>query len=170
MWSDWAILKSSRWSFYNKSSPNAKWLLGNFENITSQIKTKMETFWATFGIIWATFCFIIWSHNTQAFAKSEHDSCNFNAIVLALLASVKTFSHPNFCRVIVRKQHDQIGRFNALWATFQNLWQQLFCPNCLHCYIIPVKASKTLIFLVEKLLGNFYRHLATFYLSHCQRK
>ena len=23
-------------------------------------------------------------------------------------------------------------RFNTLWATFQSLWQQLFCPNCPH--------------------------------------
>ena len=26
-------------------------------------------------------------------------------------------------------QCDQIGRFIALWATFQSLLQQLFCPN-----------------------------------------
>ena len=26
-------------------------------------------------------------------------------------------------------QCDQIGRFIALWATFQSMWQQLFCPN-----------------------------------------
>ena len=29
-------------------------------------------------------------------------------------------------------QCDQIGRFIALWATFQILWQQLLCPNLLH--------------------------------------
>ena len=29
-------------------------------------------------------------------------------------------------------QCDQIGRFIALWATFQSLWQQLFCPNNPH--------------------------------------
>ena len=29
-------------------------------------------------------------------------------------------------------QCDQVGRFIALWATFQNLWQQLFCPNHPH--------------------------------------
>ena len=28
------------------------------------------------------------------------------------------------------RQCDQIGRFIALWATFQSLWQQLFWPNC----------------------------------------
>ena len=31
-----------------------------------------------------------------------------------------------------RLQRDQIGRFIALWASFQSLWQQLFCPNCPH--------------------------------------
>ena len=28
-------------------------------------------------------------------------------------------------------QCDQIGRFIALWANFQSLWQQLICPNLL---------------------------------------
>ena len=27
-------------------------------------------------------------------------------------------------------QCDQFGRFIALWATFESLWQKLFCPNC----------------------------------------
>ena len=29
-------------------------------------------------------------------------------------------------------QCDQIGQFIALWASFQCLWQQLFCQNCPH--------------------------------------
>ena len=29
-------------------------------------------------------------------------------------------------------QCDQIGRFSALWAAFQSLWQQLLCPNSPH--------------------------------------
>ena len=45
---------------------------------------------------------------------------------------------------------------------------QLFkCPNLLHFEAIFVKVLKSLIFLVESFLGNFYRHLATFYWSHC---
>ena len=36
-------------------------------------------------------------------------------------------------------QSDQIGRFIALWATFQSLWQQLFCPNFPHFRQIFVK-------------------------------
>ena len=34
--------------------------------------------------------------------------------------------------VCVIFQCDQIGRFIALWETFQSLWQQLFYPNCPH--------------------------------------
>ena len=64
-------------------------------------------------------------------------------------------------------QCDQIGRFIGFWATFQSLLHQLFCPNCPHSAAIFVKVSKTLIFLVKSFLGNFYRHLATFYWSHC---
>ena len=33
---------------------------------------------------------------------------------------------------LVDSQCDQIGRFIALWPTFQSQWQQLFCPNCPH--------------------------------------
>ena len=35
-------------------------------------------------------------------------------------------------RYISNGQCDQIGRFIALWATFQSLRQQLFFPNCPH--------------------------------------
>ena len=60
-------------------------------------------------------------------------------------------------------QCDQIGRFIAFWPTFQSLWEQLFCPNYPHYLAIFVKVSKSFIFLVKSFLGNFYRHLATFY-------
>ena len=56
-----------------------------------------------------------------------------------------------------------IGRFNALWATFQSLLQQLFCPNCLNFCIIFVKGFKDFHFFVKSFLGNLFRHLATFY-------
>ena len=59
-------------------------------------------------------------------------------------------------------QCDQIGRFIGLWANYQRLWQQLFCPNLPHSQAIFVKVPKSLIFLVKSLLGNFYRHLAIF--------
>ena len=54
------------------------------------------------------------------------------------LSSTHSHSHTNkyreaqFSFLSVYLQCDQIGRFNALWVTFQSLWQQLFCPNCLH--------------------------------------
>ena len=63
------------------------------------------------------------------------------------------------------KQCDQIGQFIALWATFQSQWQQYFFPNCPHFWANFVKVSKSFIFPVKSYLGNFYRHLATFYWS-----
>ena len=63
---------------------------------------------------------------------------------------------------ITDKQRDQIGRFIALWATFQSIWQQYFYPNLLHSLAIFVKVLKSLIFQVKSFLGNFYRHLAIF--------
>ena len=54
-------------------------------------------------------------------------------------------------------QCDQNGRFIAL-----SLWQQLIYPNLLHSLAIFVKVSKSIIFLANSFLGNFYRHLAIF--------
>ena len=65
-----------------------------------------------------------------------------------------------------RGQCDQIGWFIGLWTTVQSLWQQLTCPNLPHSCAIFVKVSKSLNFQVKSFLGNFYRHLATFYWSH----
>ena len=80
-----------------------------------------------------------------------------------------------FCLVLLSKQEnekrslqcDQIGQFKELWTIFQSLWQQLFCPNQPHFYAIFGKVSKPFIFLMKYFLGNFYRHLATFYWSLC---
>ena len=52
-----------------------------------------------------------------------------------------------------------MGRPIGLWATFQSLWQQLFCPNLPHSQAIFVKVSKSITFLVKSILGNFYRQL-----------
>ena len=60
-------------------------------------------------------------------------------------------------RNAVSGQCDQIGRFIGLWATFQSIWQQLICPNIPYSQAIFVKVSKSLIFLVESILGNFWR-------------
>ena len=63
-----------------------------------------------------------------------------------------------FCKEKLREEQcDHIGQFITLWATFQSLFQQLFCPNCQHI-------------LGKCFLGNFYRQLATFYWSHWQTK
>ena len=64
-------------------------------------------------------------------------------------------------------QCDQIWWYIGLWATFQSPWQQLICPNIQYSLTIFVKVSKSSIFLVKSFLGNFYRHLVTFYSSHC---
>ena len=70
------------------------------------------------------------------------------------------------CRNIDCEQCDQVGQFIGLWATFQSLGQEIVCPNLPHSKAILVKVSKSLILLVKSFLGNFYRHLATFYWSH----
>ena len=71
------------------------------------------------------------------------------------------------CTVILpHLQCDQIEQFIALWVTFQSLWQQLFCPNCPYFWGIFCKDVKIFHFLFISFLGNFYRHLATFYWSH----
>ena len=49
-------------------------------------------------------------------------------------------------------QGDQIGRFIALWASFQSLWQQLICPQFLGKF---VKLSKSFIFLVKSFRATF---------------
>ena len=63
------------------------------------------------------------------------------------------------------QQCDQIGRFWTL-ANFSKPVATISCPNLRNSEAIFVKVSKSLIFLVKSFLGNFYRHLATFYWSH----
>ena len=57
---------------------------------------------------------------------------------------------------------DQMGRFITLWATFQSMWQQLFCPNCLHifgnfCKFVKIfhSTSKILFGRLLWTFGNF---------------
>ena len=52
-------------------------------------------------------------------------------------------------------QCDQIGQFIAHWATSQSRWQQLFSPNCPHCWAIFVKMSKSFIFVVKSFWATF---------------
>ena len=50
------------------------------------------------------------------------------------------------------------------WAIYRSLvkfLKPLATNNC------PKSLSKSILFLVKSLLGNFYRHLAIFILSHC---
>ena len=69
--------------------------------------------------------------------------------------------------IVAQLQCDQICQFIGLWATFKSLWQQLICPNLPHSWAIFVMVLKSFIFLVKSLLGNFSRHLAIFFWSHC---
>ena len=57
--------------------------------------------------------------------------------------------------ILTSDQCEQIGRFIALWATFQSRWQQLFCLNCPHCSVIFVKVSKSFIFRVKSFWATF---------------
>ena len=52
-------------------------------------------------------------------------------------------------------------------GNFSSLWQQLILPKSPTFLGNFCKLSKSLIFLVKSFLGNFYRHLAIFYWSHC---
>ena len=61
------------------------------------------------------------------------------------------------------EQCDQIGRFIGLWATFQNLWQQLICPNLPHSQAIFVKVSKSIIFS-EIIFGQLLQTFGDFFL------
>ena len=70
------------------------------------------------------------------------------------------------CQTEGQEQCDQIGRFNALWATFQSLWQQLFYPNRPDFLAIFVNLSKSLIFLVEIIYGQLLQTFDDFYWSH----
>ena len=66
------------------------------------------------------------------------------------------FGHPIQC--------DQIGWIFALWAIIQSQWQQLFYPNCPHCWAIFVKLPKSFIFLVKSYFGQLLQTFCNFYL------
>ena len=61
----------------------------------------------------------------------------------------------------------RLGDLLDFGQLFKAFVEQLFCPNLPHSKAIFVKLSKSLILLVKSFLCKFYRHLATFYRSHC---
>ena len=81
----------------------------------------------------------------------------FEVKVLSIKRSIPALSLSHQC--------DQIGRFIGLWATFQSLWKEFAQIS----YILSkfCKDVKILNFSSEIIFGQFYRHLATFYWSHC---
>ena len=61
-------------------------------------------------------------------------------------------------------QCDQIGQFIALWATFQSLWQQLFCPNCVTALDKFFKGVKIFHFSSEIVFGQLLQIFGYFLL------
>ena len=60
-----------------------------------------------------------------------------------------------------------VWQYWAIYCTLGNISKSLTTIiNCPHFKAIFVKVSKAFIFLLKSFLGNFYRHLATFYWSH----
>ena len=83
-------------------------------------------------------------------------------IILIIIQPNFNLHHFSICR-----QCDQIWRFIGLLASFQSQWQQLICPNLPHSQATFCKGVEIFHFSSEIILGNFYRHLAIFFWSHC---
>ena len=65
---------------------------------------------------------------------------------------------------VFRWQCDQIGQFIGLWATFQSLWTQLFCPNIPHSQAIFCKGVKISNFSSEIIFGQLLQTFGIFLL------
>ena len=59
-------------------------------------------------------------------------------------------------------QCDQIGRFIALWATFQSLWQQLFCPKSPTFLVNFCKVVEIFHFARDIIFGQLLRTFGNF--------
>ena len=114
---------------------------------------------------WLRFDSCIVMNRFTCLAESSKTDCHLYlpTVILALtklMSFVWTWA-TNFWRECVcgkiqtPDQRDQFGRFFALWATIECLWQQLFYPNCPHCSAIFVKVPKPIIFVVKSYLGTF---------------
>ena len=60
----------------------------------------------------------------------------------------------------------RLGDFLDFGQLFKAFGSNSICPNLPHFLAIYAKVSKSIIFLVKSFLGNFDRHLASFYWSH----
>ena len=72
----------------------------------------------------------------------------------------------HWCRQRPTGSVTRLGNLLHYGQHFKACGQQLFCPNCPH-FGNFLKVSKSFIFIGKSFLGNFYRHLVTFYCSHC---
>ena len=132
----------------SETMPQTKLLTVNFWTISFQMYVKYKAF--------------ISREKGLALCKLNNRSYEMTVNIRVWQMVLICFEHFLTCF-----QCDQIWRFIGLWTTFQSLCQQLFCQNLPHSQAVFVKVSKSLIFLVKSFLGNFYRHLVTFYWSHC---
>ena len=134
------------------------------------IKTCARYFMGNFRKNWATFYSNIWSHWREASQRRELGRQVWDCQIVILLKENHYFRWQGRSGGVASElggnneevydydgcsQCDQIGRFIALWATFQSLWQKLYCHNLLHSQAIFVYVSKSLIFLMKSFLGNF---------------
>ena len=107
------------------------------------------------------------NYSTKSFkVMIPDDKISFNLQTFTTMKICSTGSFIVLTKVCVSIIVTRLGNLLDFGLTFQSLLQHLVCLNLPHSYAIFVKVSKYFILLVKSFLGNFYRHLATFYWSH----
>ena len=132
--------------YYYKSGPNVCWLFGQ----VWKLSLFKSNWWGYFlGYFWKNLGYFLFQHlvtlrvyEIEIERVGERRSWIVGYLFKKCPRSIKILVHP--CSVHNRGlgasrkrgtgQCDQIGRFIELWANFQCLWQQLFCPNLPHFY------------------------------------
>ena len=123
-----------------------------------KVKNALATILVTLINIWTTFYSYIWSHWTRS------RSCQI---------FIEFFPDFDFriCKLI-----DEVLLVTSVWPDWGIYWTLGNFLKPLLTINLPksatflgnfVKVSKSLFFLVKSFIGNFYRHLAAFYWSHC---
>ena len=105
-------------------------------------------------------------HQTRVFLQRTRYENSVTSLLVRLYFQFWPFS-TRIVSNVGSLQCDQIGRFIAPWATFQSLWQQLFCPNCPYILGNFCKGIKMFHFSSEINFGQLYRTLLTFFWSRC---
>ena len=106
---------------------------------------------------------------------------NKNVIVASLLLGLVKTCHVTFdiklCSEILYEIGLELGSSGTRLGDLLH-FGKLFKANSNNYFLLQpptfqaifAKVSKSFIVLVKSFLGKFYRHLATFYLSHCSEK